>query len=486
MLSLQNNDLIIWDDREAGEWDLAYPVGNGRLGAMPFGSFPHEKILINEESIWARSPDSEMPENSFEILEKIRELVAAGDYAGADRLFEERLQNNRRPDRYQLLGWLGFHCMTSSSIASVYRDLDLKTGLASCVYTLEDGNRITQDVFVSTPDDVVVIHVSSEQPIGLQVSLDGATVEGTELVKRGAGDGAGATCFLSRVRFMGEVEVSAANDKLEVKPCQDMVLALSASTDLDLSQGLGKKVVNWEAKALDDLDALKGKSLEAIKDDAISDHAHYFSRVDLSLGKSSDELRILPTRKRLERIKRGRSDDPELFSLYFQFGRYLLIASSRPGTLPANLQGIWNPHLRPPWSSDFHLNINVQKNYWLAESTHLGELHQTLFDLTRALQPNGHEMARRLGMKGWCMGHATDIWGHARIMSSTAYWGGSFSVYQSIGRSREATAQNVLTLFGDMDEIIQAKVHGRHNIEVRNLFGQLALKFLNLVPNGGF
>ena len=111
---------------------------------------------------------------------------------------------------------------------------------------------------------------------------------------------------------------------------------------------------------------------------------------------------------------------------YFQFGRYLLIASSRPGCFPANLQGVWNPHLSAPWGSDYHLNINIQMNYWPVETTNLAELHNPLFDLIRYFQPNGKEMARRLGMQGWCMGHATDIWGHAGLMSRTAYWGGSF------------------------------------------------------------
>ena len=134
----------------------------------------------------------------------------------------------------------------------------------------------------------------------------------------------------------------------------------------------------------------------------------------------------MPTRTRLKRIKDQAADDPDLIETYFQFGRYLLIASSRPGCFPANLQGLWNPHVSPPWGADYHLNINIQMNYWPAESTHLPEMHTPFFDLIRYFQPSGKEMAAKLGMKGWCMGHATDIWGHSRIMSSTAYWGGSF------------------------------------------------------------
>ena len=139
-----------------------------------------------------------------------------------------------------------------------------------------------------------------------------------------------------------------------------------------------------------------------------------------------EDVLALPTKDRLKRIKDGKTDDPDLIETYFQFGRYLLIASSRPGCFPANLQGVWNPHMNAPWGSDYHLNINIQMNYWPAETTNLAETHRPLFDLIRYFQPNGKEMARRLGMKGWCMGHATDIWGHAQIMSRTAFWGGSF------------------------------------------------------------
>lgn len=146
----------------------------------------------------------------------------------------------------------------------------------------------------------------------------------------------------------------------------------------------------------------------------------------VDFGKTPDAVLALPTRERLKRIKKGERDDPDLIETYFQYGRYLLVASSRPGTFPANLQGLWNPHEKAPWGSDYHLNINIQMNYWPAETTHLGEMHEPFFDLIRYFQPTGKAMAEKLGMKGWCMGHATDIWGHARIMSPRAYWGGSF------------------------------------------------------------
>src|SRR5690606_8151263 len=126
------------------------------------------------------------------------------------------------------------------------------------------------------------------------------------------------------------------------------------------------------------------------------------------------------------RLKQGATDDPDLIETYFQYGRYLLVASSRPGSLPANLQGVWNPALKPPWGSDYHLNINLQMNYWLAETTNLSECHLPLFDLLTIYQVPGKQMAREMGKEGWCMGHATDVWGNACLMSAAPHWGSSF------------------------------------------------------------
>lgn len=145
----------------------------------------------------------------------------------------------------------------------------------------------------------------------------------------------------------------------------------------------------------------------------------------MNLGETSADIRTLPTRERLRRIREGAHDDPELITTLFQFGRYLLIASSRPGCFPANLQGLWSPHLNPPWKSDYHLNINLQMNYWPADTANLSEMHQPLFHLIRTFQPRGRELAARMGMEGWAMGHATDIWGHAKPMSTRVRWGGS-------------------------------------------------------------
>ncbi len=424
----EDPSLVIWDNASANEWDVAYPVGNGRLGAMPFANFPKEKILINEESIWKRATPQLMSEDSFKHLEKVRELEAAGNYAEADRYFSANLLQKRGRARgaYQLVGYLDMEYIVTAGIKETYRELDLKTGIALSRYTLADGAKISQAVFVGGSDDVIAVNISADKPIGLKVSIGKAVAENGDLVLRGAGSKDGGTRFVSRVRVLPANKTSAANNALTIMNAKEITIYLSVATDFNRKDSSAKLPEGWDRKALQDLDVLKAKSLETVKADAVAEHQKYFNRVDADFGKTPDEVLSLTTKARLKRIKEGKHDDPDLIETYFQYGRYLLIASSRPGCFPANLQGVWNPSGRPPWGSDYHLNINIQMNYWLADTTNLSEMHRPLFELIRSFQPNGKEMARRMGMKGWCMGHATDIWGNARLMSRRTYWGGSF------------------------------------------------------------
>ena len=421
----ENARPVIWGNAPAAKWDVAYPVGNGRLGAMPFAQFPNEKILINEETIWARNSPKQMPEDSFRHLEKIRELEAAGQYQAADKHFEETLLNASTADSYQLVGHLNLEYLDTALVKKTYRELDLKTGVALNRYTLEDGTTIRQEVFAAGNDDVIVVSIAADKPIALSVSLEGATVVDGDIVKTAAATGENATRFVSRLRVLAD-QVEAIDNVLNVKATKNVTLYLSAVTDFNRSDSGAKLADGWQDKGLNDLNALSETTLDAVRAKAIAEHEHYFDRMEIDFGKTADEVLALPTRERLQRIKDGAHDDPDLIETYFQFGRYMLIASSRPGTFPANLQGIWNPHRNAPWGSDFHLNINIQMNYWPAETTNLAEMHEPFFDLIRYFQPTGRDMARRMGMKGWVMGHATDIWGHARLMSPKAFWGGSY------------------------------------------------------------
>jgi alpha-L-fucosidase 2 len=423
------DELVLWDDLPAYDFELAYPVGNGRLGAMPYANFPQERILLNEETIWENTQPMFMSENCFPHLEKVRELEAAGDYAGTDAYFQKHLSGAGSPRKvahsYQLLGWLNLDYRNTAAIKSTVRSLDLKTGVARAVYTLVDGSTITQDVFACAPDDVIAVTIRSDKPLDLGVMLEGAQVEGTDLVITGQATGSEGTRFTGRVRVAHPAAV-ASGDALDVQQAKAITLYFSASTDFTHLEPAKKRADGWQKEALADLDALNGKSIDDVKKAAVADHQKYFNRVDSDFGRTADEIRKLPTPLRLDRIKQGAHDDPDLMETYFQFGRYLLIASSRPGCLPANLQGLWNPYKNAPWGSDYHLNINLQMNYWPAETCNLAEMHQPFIDLIRSYQPTGKEMARRLGMKGWCMGHSTDVWGSARLMGKRPLWAASF------------------------------------------------------------
>jgi len=417
---------VIRDDGAAPEWDVAYPVGNGRLGALPFGRYPSEQVLLNEETIWARSDAMRMPEDSFGHLETIRKLEAAGRYDEADAWFVEHLQDKRDPDAYQFAGWLDITYDDARRIASTRRELDLESGVSRTVHVLDDGTSIEQEVMASAPDDVIVVHLRADTPVGVRVGLRGGRVDDGDLVLDGQGTGRDATRFRVRARVVSDGVSATDGATRTVARATDVTILVAVATDLDRRIAGAKLTGDWPAAAGAALDRIAGRPARALREAAIDDHRRYFERVRVDLGSTPEPVRALPMRERLERVRDGAQDDPDLVETYFQFGRYLLIASSRPGTFPANLQGIWNPHENPPWASDYHLNINIQMNYWHAETTNLAELHTPFFDLIRYYQPTGRDMARRLGMRGWSMGHASDIWGNAKIMSRQAYWGGSF------------------------------------------------------------
>ena len=425
-----NKDLVLWDDEAAYDFEVAYPVGSGRLGAMPFGTFPNERILINEDSIWAYEEALRMPEDSFTHLEKVRELEAAAQYKEADKYFETHLSGapgRKSPYSYQLLGWLKIHYKNTATLKSTQRLLDLKTGVATCQYILEDNAVITQELIASYPDDIIALKISSDKDFEIDLSLDQAKVVDGDLVLESQADGKNGTKFMGRVRVLENSAPSANAQVLQVKKNKAVTILISVATDFNAQDALAKLANGWQNKARKDLDALKNKTYKAIKSDAIKDHQKYLNRVDADFGKTPENILKLSTKDRLERLKQNVHDDPDLMETYFQFGRYLLIASSRPGTLPANLQGVWNAYKNPPWASDYHLNINIEMNYWPAETTNLSELHTPFFDLIRLYQPMGKDMAKRLGMKGWCMPHSSDLWGSARLMGVMPLWAASFT-----------------------------------------------------------
>ena len=437
----------IRDNAPAADWETGHPVGNGRLGATAFGRFPKERILLNEETIWARGPQGVMADDTFEHLEKVRKLEAEGKYEAADAHFTKHVQAEHRPYSYQLLGNLEIEHTEhtdSPKAQSTDRALDLATGLATTRIELP-GNTITRTLYASAPDDVLVLHLAASKPKSLNLRLalnhpgtvnvqtfgEDLVIEG--VARRKVSTNADGTPDPDGTHFSGQVRIaehdgtlSTTPDALVLKNATEATILIAAATNFNQANCDAPLPEGWQQRATDMLDQAASRDESALRRRAVADHRQYFDRLAIELGETAPEIAGLTTPERVERFRQGKSDDPDLIETYFQFGRYLLIASSRPGTLPMNLQGIWNPHLKAPWSSDFHLNINIQMCYWPAETTNLSELHTPLFDLIEYFQPRGREMAEKMGFEGWCMGHASDLWANARVMSVTAFWGGSF------------------------------------------------------------
>ncbi len=413
-----------WADSRA--WTEALPVGNGRLGGMVFGGVPRERIQLNEDSLWSGSPqDADNPE-ALKALPEIRRLLFAGKYAEAQRLTYERMvckgpgsgggNGSRVPyGSYQTLGDLRLSFEGEDSVTDYRRELDLDRAVARVSYQ-SGGARFIREVFSSAPDQVLVVRLVGDRPrcLTFEATLTRperaeTRAEGPdELVMSGQLDsGAGPQVpgmrFIARLRVLPEGgKVTTTGDSLRVEGARAATLLLTAATDYR-----GK---DYERVSREQLRAAARKSFRALRTTHLADYRRLYRRVALDLGTSGAEA--LPTDERLAAVRRG-EDDPQLAALYFQFARYLLISSSRPGDLAANLQGIWADGTQAPWNADYHTNINVQMNYWPAEVANLAECHEPLFDFIDTLLEPGRKTARaHYGARGWVVHTIANVWGY--------------------------------------------------------------------------
>ncbi len=413
----------LWYQQPASSWTEALPIGNGRLGAMVHGDPRTMHLQLNEESIWAGLPlDRDRPDAQSAFF-RARALLLEGKTLEGQALLQEEFMTERRVRSYQTLGDIRF-TMPSSNEASEYsRSLDLSTGIARVEYTA-GGAHFIREVFASAVDDCLVVRISCDQPglISGSLAIDrpaGATagvLPPQQLVLRGRaghGDHDLGVQFEARVHAEADGgQIRVQGDRLEVRNANSLVLFLSASTDFQRG--------DYQARNESRLGAVAAIGFDAARARHIADQASLFGRVSIDLG--GHDLRSLPTDVRLARVRQGGAD-PDLVATYFQFGRALLIASSRSGTLPANLQGLWNPHLEAPWNSDYHLNINLQMNYWPAEVTALPECHEPLFSFVDRLRVRGAKTARlHYGAPGWVAHHTTDVWAFTAPIGRTV-WG---------------------------------------------------------------
>jgi len=434
----------LWYEQPAERWEEALPLGNGRLGAMVYGGVEKERLQLNEESLWAGCPVETYPENFKENLKSLQERVLIGDAHKAVAFGVENMTKVPTSFRsYEPLAQLQLEFSNPSEVSDYRRVLNLTDGLASVSYT-SDGVHFRREVLISAIDDLIAVRLSSDQPGAINVKvgltrekdmvveatdaglvLEGQIVDiakedgGRDDNRGGSGPGGAHMKFAGRLVAKatgGSIQVDG--DQLGIKDANEVLLLFTATTDYNVQKMNFDRSIDPAAEVEAIFESAAGKSWEAIKADHLAEHREIMNRVKLDLGGS--EQTIIPTDMRLEAIKKGQPD-PALIADFFQYGRYLLVGSSRrPGRLPANLQGIWNHEMWAPWESDYHLNINLQMNYWPADLTNLSETMDSLVNWFEPLTQRGRESARILyGADGWLAYHATNVFGRVTGSGST-------------------------------------------------------------------
>ncbi|WP_167607962.1 glycosyl hydrolase family 95 catalytic domain-containing protein [Maribellus sediminis] len=408
--------LKLWYDKPAEKWVEALPVGNGRLGAMVFGNPVHEIIQLNENTLWSGSPNRNDNPDAMEALPEVRRLIFEGEYAKARELVDQKMITKKSHGMsYQTAGNLKLTFPGHENYSDYYRELDLNSALVRSSYKVGEVS-YESTVFSSFPDQVIVVNITADKPGSLDFSVafdrpSNVTVESNndELIMRGVSSDhegvKGAVEFDVKAKIVTSGgDVSAQKELLEIKDANEATIYISMATNFnrydDLTADAGKRVDTYLENALQ-------KKYDRILKDHIADYQTYFNRVKLDLGETDSILN--PTDVRVADFASG--NDPQLVALYFQFGRYLLISSSRPGGQPANLQGIWADQLFPAWDSKYTVNINTEMNYWPSEITNLTEMNEPLIQMVRELAETGKQTAGNMyGANGWVLHHNTDIW----------------------------------------------------------------------------
>jgi alpha-L-fucosidase 2 len=418
-----SRDLKLWYDKPAEKWTDALPVGNGRLGAMVFGGVKLERIQLNEESVWTGGPVKRTNPEALQNLDKVRQLLFEGKYAEGDRLAQEKIMGTRIErgyHTYQTLGDLFIQFEGLGEISHYKRILNLRNAITSSEFESE-GVKYTREIFASAPDEVIVVKLSASEKGKLNFKswmerpgdAEIISVGENQLLMTGFAEFEGkGTHFASVVFFNNEGgEIISNENGFTVKNANEVEIRISGRTDF-----WGDNETETSAN---DIKSTNESSFDELKTNHISEYQKLFNRVDLALN-NPDTLN-LPTDVRLERIKQGELDS-HFTELYFQFGRYLLISSSRPGNLPANLQGIWEGTLSPPWNADYHININIQMNYWPALVTNLAECQEPFFEFTNDLRERGSVTAKEVyGSRGFVAHHTSDIWKYTDPIGKTGY-----------------------------------------------------------------
>jgi alpha-L-fucosidase 2 len=417
ILAQSNSDLKLWYDKPASIWNEALPIGNGRLGAMVFGDPAVERLQLNEETIWAGSPNSNAHNKSIEALPKVRQLIFDGKFDEAQDLATRDIMSQTNDGMpYQTFGSVYISFPEHQKYTNYYRDLNISDATAKVKYTV-NGVEFTREIITAFSDQVIAVKLSASKPgqitcnVFMNSPIDKTvpSTEGNQIILSGVGTNFEGV--KGKVKFQGRLEaknkggeVSASNGILSINKADEVTLYISIATNFKNYQDITEDEI---AKSKSFLEKALPKSFDDIKKAHVAYYQKFFNRVSLDLGtnenaKKTTDVRIRDFKKQF---------DPELASLYFQFGRYLLISSSQPGGQPANLQGIWNDMVTPPWDSKYTTNINAEMNYWPAEVTNLSEMHEPFIQMAKELSVTGAETAKMMyNASGWVLHHNTDIW----------------------------------------------------------------------------
>lgn len=410
------SETLMWYDKPAQDWNEALPVGNGRLGGMVFGTVEQERVQFNEDSIWYGGPRDRNNPDAFENLPTVRKLLFDGRLKEAHKLTEAAFSGTPRSQRHYLTAgdlFLRFE-HNEGELRNYRRELDLERALAVTTYQI-GGVNYRREVFCSYPDQVMIVRIEADRPGALTFSsrferkkgmnVDLTYRHGADTIVMtndcGGKDGMTYSATVKAIHKGGRVQ--AIGEHIFVEQADQVTLVLAVASTYRYADPVDRCLA-WLGKAA-------AYSYEQLIQRHIDDYQHLFQRVKLELGeKIEKDWASIPTSKRLEDVQLG-ADDAGLYTLYFHFGRYLLISSSRPGSLPANLQGVWNDSMSPPWGSKYTININTQMNYWPAEICNLAECHEPLFEHIERMKKNGRITAKTMyGCRGFVAHHNTDIW----------------------------------------------------------------------------
>ena len=432
LITFSQQKLKLQYDQPAANWNEALPLGNGRLGLMTFGGPENEQLQLNEETVWAGEPGNNVPKNVSQKIDEIRQLLFEGKNKAAQDLSNLTFPRQAPKDLnygmpYQTVGdvWISFP--GHANYKNYRRELDIEKATSMVTYRVNEVT-YTRTIFSSFTDDVIIMKISANKKHSINANITVSSIHKDHQVMLKneqlmlLGTSGSADNKIGKVKFATRIApilkggtLKVYGQQLQIENADEVILYLSIGTNF-------KNYKDLSADALQKSAAIMEKAKRVNYNDAIAAHIkkyqQYFNRVSLELGNSPQSIKNTDVRVKEFATK----SDPQLLSLYFQFGRYLLISCSQPGGQPANLQGIWNDKNSPPWDSKYTVNINTEMNYWPAEITNLGEMHQPLFAMLKDLAETGKESAREMyKARGWNMHHNTDLWRITGIVDGGFY-----------------------------------------------------------------